>query len=216
MSTAREMNELEKQLFSDVIGIKSLVGFADKLIAFGWRDEDVVQINKTMRCDDVDWSEVLKVVHGQAQINVIHHVIDMSVRPKYLGVEIIEHNRRENFNFETQELRLFLTDTQLNGGYMYADEFRNIRQNQKAANASVANYLIKYPHLISSAWKEVGGIIFPETVFRNSQGDFSILIKWRSISEQWIYDKLYVSENLFTGLDPDYPIAIIADKIATP
>ena len=203
----KRMSSFETEMFMSDITIRSVAQLIDELSLRGWHEADIVQLNNLHGLGKIDWGEVLKVVKGQAKIVVEHHM-DMRVRPVYFDHEIIWHNGGGLFDFETQKLSLHLSDVQLRGDCEYPSGLRSICDDKRVANASVANYLIKYPYLISEDWKNMENIFFPETIFKNMRGEFSLSIKWNAIYNLWEYKEVYVDSSC-QGIGKDYPIVII-------
>ena len=203
---------MKKEMLKNDLSVKSIAALAERLTLAGWREKDIIEAVNDPRFVKLNWNEALKVLNGEAEIVIKHHVIDMSIRPYDHGWDILEHNNCELFDFDTQKIDLFLTNNQLVGGFLFSHVLKQIRKKQKAANASVADYLMKYPNLISEEWKEKDGVVFPETIFNAKGAEVSIYIYWRASAKEWSYNFIQVSPELCSGLDSKYPIAIISDK----
>lgn len=126
-------------------------------------------------------ARLLPVVRGQGEVVQATHVIDCDANPflPYEDWTVEEHRKGGQFTWDPMQLRLYLSESQLNGRYIEGHKLREELADNPVLNANVLDYLLKHPHLIPEDWKkdEHGNaryIFFWGTIYRSSVGHLCV------------------------------------------
>jgi hypothetical protein len=136
-------------------------------------------------------------------------IIDCDVDPFVpKGFQVEVHMRCGQLPWDPDAVRLYLSDSQLDCGWIGGHELRKQLTQKIVLNANVLDFLLDHTHLIPEAWKDKA-IFFWGTVYRRSGDDLCVrYLRWHGGVWHWLY----------RWLDDDwrnnYASAMLADEDA--
>ncbi len=176
----------------------------------GWNPADV----KTASGGDI-LNDLLLVVRGIAEVNLIKHIIDCNGDPICpVGYKVDKHLKMGKFEWKPDSIQLVYCPGQPSGDGMKGDVlYKEMSEiyGRRLLNATFLQYLLEHPELIPVEWRygRVGRetqILFLGTTFRDDDGVISVwCLYWNN--REWLkctrpinrYHFLY-GEDYFTAV----------------
>ena len=140
------------------------------------------------------------VLDGVAQILPTKHVIDCDADP-FLpdGWKVEEHIKGGQWEWNPDQIELYLAEGQKNGGYVNGHELRKQLKDKPILNANVLDYLLAHQELIPEEWKGKR-VYFWGTVYRHSDGNLYVrCLYWNG--RTWDWDVRWLDDD-WGGDDP--------------
>ncbi len=137
------------------------------------------------------FSQILPVLRGLGEVTITKHLIDLDSDPMVpKGLELEEHRKGGQFEFDPTKIVLRLDEGQKDGRIIKGHELRKKLANQPVFNANLLDFLLAHPNLIPEEWKGKA-IFFWGTIYRDSNGDLCVrYLVWHGSEWDWYYDWL--------------------------
>jgi hypothetical protein len=144
-------------------------------------------------------SNHLRVINGQAEINMIEHLIDCDSTPFIPnGWSVEEHKKGGFLKFDPAKISLYLSKKQKKGSIGGHDLRKNLA-DKPVMNANILDYLLAHPELIPEEWKGKY-IFFWGTIYRRSDGRLYVrCLDWDG--SEWVWH-FYWLDGVFFSADP--------------
>ena len=132
------------------------------------------------------------------QILPTKHVIDCDADP-FLpnGWKMEEHTKGGQWEWNTDQVELYLAGGQKDGGYVNGHKLRKQLKDKPILNANVLDYLLAHQELIPEEWKGKR-VYFWGTVYRYSDGHLCVrCLGWHG--RTWGWSSLWLGNDWFGG-----------------
>ena len=143
-------------------------------------------------------AKILPFLKGEAEIRLIHHIIDCDKEPElFRDWSILSHKKHGKFSFSIEKITLYLPKGQRTNNCAQARKIYEEVYNLPVLNVNVLYCLLNHKYLIPEEWKGMD-IFFWGTIFRaNKTGeDFVFYLFWNG--EKWEID-YYCLNNPLSG-----------------
>lgn len=180
---------------STVFSIGQMNQLGDALELAGFTPDEVTKLRSYPQLKDLR-----KVIHGQAKITVVKHIIDMDANP-YIpnNWKVESHKKQGQLEWDPENIQLYLSAEQHGDKWIKGDKLQKELETQPVLNANLLDYLLKYPELIPESWKGKA-IFFWGTIYRDSDGDLCVrYLYWGGESWFWLCHCLWLGDDFGSG-----------------
>ena len=162
----------------------------------GWTIEDFVRLAQSETVS----KDVLAVIRGNAEIQILTHIIDCSVQPMIPeGWSIHEEDQiasrfQGELIWDAAKIGLHLDEAQTKGSIVGDDLLKKL-DGQPVLPVNVGDYLLNHPALIPLDWKGKA-IFFWGTVYRGSDGHLFVrCLSWAD--RRWLWSSYWLGYGWF-------------------
>jgi hypothetical protein len=107
-------------------------------------------------CEGIVLSQVADVLRGTAHVEHNTNIIDCDAAPQLPGkLKLVEHIPNGKWKWDSRQITL-LPMAQVVTSSSTSASIRDTLERFVPLNINVLNHLLRYPHLIPEAWKQIG------------------------------------------------------------
>lgn len=146
---------------------------------------------------DLQRTLVEAIISDKAKDDSNRPIIDCDADPLVMtGWKVEEHRKGGQFNFDSSEVRLYLSNSQWGRATINGHELRKELSEKPILNANVLDYLLAHPQLIPDEWKEKA-VFFWGTIYCSDESSFVRYLSWRG--GMWAWNVLWLGHDWCGG-----------------
>jgi len=174
--------------FSNQITQATVAKFIDRLFKSGWTEKDLNRI-AGWSDDILNLSELVKVVREEAEmkIDIKEHIVNtgQNPNPNRTDVRLVLNTCFGEIDLKKNKPQLFVCPPELQEDNYFYSGMKKLLEGYKLMNATMKNYLLKYPQLIPKNWEDKDRIYFLGTITGQPKDMWCDYIHFNKKDSKW-------------------------------